>query len=110
MSGQPITLTHVQRDICAHAIVDKLAAKGCEVIAIAVSGQHVHVQVRADNQTVKRLVGIAKQYASHQLHRKLPGNIWGGGCHVTPIRSKDHQIRVFRYLQKHRAKAAIVSL
>lgn len=108
MRAAPVTLTRQQRETCARAIVDKLTEKGCDVIAVAVAGQHVHIQVRIQDHDIKRVIGLAKQLASHRVRDELPGTIWGARRHLDPIRSRDHQKRVYGYIQRHKREGAYV--
>ncbi len=108
MTSEPVTLTAKQREVCASAIVDRLSEKDCEVIAIAVGGKHVHIQVRMEDRNVKRLIGLAKQHASHQLRHELPGTIWAARCRSEPVRTRDHQTSLFHYIRRHREDGAFV--
>lgn len=108
MRSRAVTLTRRQRETCAHAIVEKLTEKGCEVVAVAVTGQHVHLQIRLEDRDIKRVIGLAKQLASHRVRDELPGTIWGARCRIDPIRSKEHQQCVFRYIQRHEREGAFV--
>ena len=108
MRGTPVTLTLTQRKTCARAMIEKLTERGCEVIAIAVGGQHVHLQLRMEDHDVKRVVGSAKQLASHRVRDEIPGTIWASGCRADPIRSREHQTRVFEYIVRHRSEGAYV--
>lgn len=108
MRGDPVTLAPGERETCAHAIIEKLIEKDCEVIAIAVAGQHVHIQLRIEDRGVKRIIGLAKQDASHKLRDERPGSIWAAGCRTDPVRSREHQERLFRYIERHRNEGAFV--
>lgn len=108
MRTNPITLTLKQRKICGLAIVKKLTRKECKIIAIGVGAQHVHIQLRMEDRNVKRVIGAAKQYASHRLRNELPGTIWATYCQTEPVRSKEHQRRLFHYIRHHRKEGAFV--
>jgi len=108
MKNGPVTLTPKQRVTCGRAIIEKLREKGCEVIAAAVAARHAHIQARAEDGTVKQVVGFAKQAASHRLRNDWPGKIWAAGCRTSPIRDRAHQEKLFRYIVGHRDEAAFV--
>lgn len=58
---------------CKELILEKCAALGCNVKAIEVMPDHVHVFLETDTQTAPNsLVGQIKGYTSHELRLEFP--------------------------------------
>jgi len=108
MTRPPVTLTREQRRTCVLAMVEKLQEKGAEVLAIPVGARHVHVQARIENHTARKIIGLAKQTASHRIRDEIPGTIWAGRSRTEPITNKNHQQALFHYIVRHRREGAFV--
>lgn len=108
MRDDPVTLTPEQRKIVAIELIAQLHERDCEVIAIAVGGRHVHIQLRAEGHDLRKTIGLAKPYASHRLRDELPGTQWGGGCRADRVETREHQLRLFHYIRKHGREGAFV--
>lgn len=96
-----IILPEDVREVIAGAVAEKFAELGCVVSIVAVSATHVHALVGVGAHDAKRLMGWAKQFASHRVRERAPGKIWGQGCHVVRVRDEGHAQAIFSYIQAH---------
>jgi len=94
--------------IIAEAIVSKLANEHAEVRAICVAGQHAHMLVNVGPGDAKRLIGRAKQLASHRVRDSMPGTLWSQGCHVVRVRDEPHFRAINGYILAHAREGAFV--
>ncbi len=105
-SQKTVYLTIDQRAVAGESIVSKFDLMGFPVRVIAVGATHVHAAVRLANIDAKPIFGRAKQFASHQLRKELPGTIWGEGCHPVRIKSEEHYREVVVYILDHAKEGA----
>ncbi|CAA9396095.1 MAG: hypothetical protein AVDCRST_MAG64-1440 [uncultured Phycisphaerae bacterium] len=119
MKRDRVTLTPAQRAAACRVIVESLLYHKVEVLAVAVSAKHWHVLARfhelgsilTTDRTARRLMGIAKKNSARALSDAgmvKPGGVWAVRCRPLPVKSRAHQVKVFGYLRKHRAKGAVV--
>ncbi len=104
-----VTLATAERALLGRECVRQCQTGGIEVIALAVAGQHVHLQFQCDPQQVIATLGKLKRamwYARRQAGNE--SRLWGRGRKIVPIRSREHQERVFRYILAHRREGAWV--
>ena len=67
-------------------MLEKLQEMEVFVAALACGAMHTHVLIRAGAADAKRIVGHAKQSASHRVRDEIPGRLWGGSSHPERIR------------------------
>ena len=119
MKRERVKLTPEQRAVACRVIVESLLYHRVEVLAVAVSAKHWHVLARfhelgsilTTDRSARRLMGIAKKNSARALSDAgmvARGGVWALRCRPLPVKSRDHQVRVFGYLRKHRAKGAVV--
>ena len=102
MKHPPVRLDPQQRQVAGEALVAMLAHQGAETIALCVGAEHYHLLSRFLDADVRGRVGRAKKNASHILRSHgLPGTVWAKRCGVHPIRDRQHQVNVFRYILDH---------
>ena len=96
------------RPIIAEALGEKLIEIGSPPRILAVARVHVHALIRPGDRDARPLVGRAKQAASHAVRERLPGRIWGQGCHPARIRDGEHYASVVQYIAKHAEEGAVI--
>lgn len=105
----PVQLSNSWRAVLGPALRDALLERSVEVIALALSSTHGHLQIRLPRREVREAIGLAKKHAwfvarDHGWTTRL----WGKRCHYEPIRSRDHQVRAFHYICRHAEEGAWV--
>jgi hypothetical protein len=109
LKHEPVGLSPRWQPIVGTAVRDRLFELEIRVLAIAVAERHVHVQMRAPFGTAKRYAGFAKRHAWHVVRNDgWTGKLWAKGSKPVPIRTRNHQLRVFRYILRHRCQGAWV--
>ncbi len=109
MRKEPVYLSQEQRQVTAHAIVDKLRADSVEVLALAVDNHHYHLLARFGDRRPKHWIGRAKMHSSMILRgHGLLGTVWARGCRTLPVRDRSHQLNVFHYILAHARHGAAV--
>ncbi len=101
LSDRAIRLASSQIEAAGEAIVAKLGRMDVPLAALALDSVHLHVLMCAGNEDAVRLLGRAKQAASHALRAEIPGRIWGRSSHAVRIRSQAHGRQVKRYILDH---------
>ncbi len=108
LAERAIRLTPAQIETAGTAIASKLARMDVRLAALAIDAVHLHVLMHTGNTDAVRLLGRAKQAASHALRAEIPGRIWGRSSHVVRIRSQTHGKQVKRYILDHAEHGAWV--
>ncbi len=104
-----VRLTPAVRPTIAKAFAEKFRKECCLPVLVAVAETHIHALISVGKTDAKRIVGRAKQYASHQVRESMPGKIWGQGCHVVRVRDRSHFRVIIEYINEHeRAEGAFV--
>jgi hypothetical protein len=97
------------RPILGEALRDRLTTLGGRVLSLAVCGQHGHLQVQLDDGDARLPLGLAKKHAWFIARdHGWNGKLWAKRPKVIRIRSKPHQLRVYRYILAHEAEGAWV--
>ncbi len=128
MKREAVVLSGEARRVVVEAIVHALASvHRLDVLAVSVSATHMHVLARfpsaqkptfskrglRDNRTsavddpVRHLIGIAKKESSKALTRAglaVPGGTWARRGKIVPIKDREHQVNVYRYILEHASK------
>jgi REP element-mobilizing transposase RayT len=89
-----------------HSVLRKLIEHRVQVLAISVSGDHVHLLGRLPHETARKLVGLAKAHASHAIRDAIPGVVFAKKCKLKPIRDREHHVATFGYISDHREEGA----
>jgi len=105
-----VTIPVRWRPVVGRALLDRLADLSCLVVALAVGGQHVHLLAKMPSGEARPLTGAAKRHAWFELRRAAQWRtrLWGQRCKALAIRSREHQLRVYRYIVRHAEEGAWV--
>jgi REP element-mobilizing transposase RayT len=119
MRRQRVVLTPEQREFAVRAFVDALLERAVEVIAFCVGAKHCHgllrfrdpVKHRGQNRDANRLIGQAKGKSAREMSRAgiaPQGGIWAVKCRVRPVKDRNHQLNIAKYIPAHARKGAAV--
>lgn len=102
-----VTLTADERALLGTTSLAFLQ-EACETaLSIAVSGQHLHFQFRCHRSIVIATLGDLKRRLWYARREQGNGKrLWGKGRKIVPIRSREHQRRVFHYVAGHASQGA----
>lgn len=108
LKQDPVHLDHAEREVSGTALVEMLLLKqSIEVLALCVDGIHFHVLARFPDGEVRPRIGRAKKHATFSLRDAGgSGRVWETGCHVEPVKDRQHQMNVFNYICAHQQKGA----
>ncbi|QNN22940.1 hypothetical protein HED60_11905 [Planctomycetales bacterium ZRK34] len=104
-----------------HALVD---VHGLEMLALAVSEEHLHVLVRLpvvkkptalrrglrERDPARYFMGIAKERSAKKLAADglvAPGGVWAKRGKIVAIVDRAHQVHVYRYILRHVREGAV---
>lgn len=106
----PVVLTPEWRPVMGTAIRDKLQDLGAFVLCLAQGGQHLHALAKLPPGTDARIwMGLAKKHSWFEARdRGWKGKLWGKRGKELPVRTRSHQVNVYRYILKHAAQGAWV--
>jgi len=105
----PVILAPIWRPRIGLWFHEKLIELGAELIAISVSGQHIHCQVRMPVTSPRKWTGLAKKHVWHAATETgWTGKLWAVRSKATPILDKKHQENVFHYILRHKTEGAWV--
>lgn len=105
----PVIIPPVWRPVIGAALRDRFRELGAELIAISVSGSHVHVQGRLPDSSPRTWTGLAKLHAWHVARdRGWVGRLWAKRSRAEPIADRRHQVNIFHYIVRHRTAGAWV--
>jgi REP element-mobilizing transposase RayT len=104
-----VSLDWSQREAVGKALKSKLDELGVILIAIAASGQHVHLLLKARPKEVRNQVGKAKMHTWFELRKGgWKRKLWGRRGKFLRVRDRAHQLNVFRYILRHAEQGAWV--
>jgi hypothetical protein len=102
----------VQRDLrptLGQALREKLEKQGALVVCMSVSGQHVHILVKMLPGLERQWLGAAKRHAWFVLNDLgWTTKLWAKRGKALPIRDRQHQLNVYRYIMRHAQQGAWV--
>jgi hypothetical protein len=126
----PAKLTQTQRQILCQSMIQRLLDDLCEPITLAIHENHFHLLARFKSMQMDQrhqhnnsiihdgrdpapryYLGRARQAGTHALTQhdlKPQGPIWGKRPSCKPIQSRDHQLKVARYIKEHVKQSAAV--
>jgi hypothetical protein len=106
----PVRIPPKWRAKIGTAIVEKLVAKGAFVLCAAVSAQHTHVLAKLPPRKRARLaIGLAKKNATFEAKSAgWTGRLWAHRGKALPVRTRTHQLAVYRYILAHAKQGAWV--
>ena len=86
-----------------------LHERGIELLAIAVGGQHLHLQFKqVPEAVIETLGGIKRKLWYERRDGGNVGRLWGRGRKIVAIRDRRHQENVLNYILGHREEGAWV--
>jgi REP element-mobilizing transposase RayT len=106
MHKNPVRLSPALRERVGRALVERLHELNVQVIAVSVSEDHVHMLAHLPVATTRKVVGLAKSRASFRVRDVIPRTLWGRRCKAKPIRDREHHVKTFNYILKHKRKGA----
>ncbi len=106
ITGKPVSFPTDIRPVLAEALASKWLAMRVPARIVGVGSRHAHALIRVGPEDAKPIAGRAKQAASHRVRDRLPGTIWGQGCHPVRVRDQDHYRAVVEYIEDHRGEGA----
>jgi hypothetical protein len=102
-----VQLATAERKLLGVECVRQFQLREIEAIALAVAGQHVHLQFKCDSNLVIATLGELKRAMWYARSQAGDGSrLWGRGRKIVPIESREHQERVFGYILDHRKEGA----
>jgi hypothetical protein len=106
----PVVLQPEWRGIIGSAVRDKLQLLGAQVLCVSMGSTHVHILARMPTGPVPRAwVGQAKKHSNFIAKEKgWTGKLWAVRGKVLPIKDRQHQLNVFRYILAHMDEGAWV--
>lgn len=104
----PVRLTVPQRSKALDRLIASLQSQDVELLALAVSADHVHGLGRFPDDQARAIIGNAKRSSSHALRAEIPGTLWAKKCALKPIRSASQQRATFDYIVKHADQGASI--
>ena len=101
------SMDRTDRETIGKATILFLKSIGVEVIAIAISGRHLHLQMQCPPIAVTPTLGRLKRHLWYTWRDSgHSSRLWGGGRKVIPIVTRDHQVATFQYILRHRDEGA----
>jgi len=99
-SGDPVSIRPHLRQAVAKAFLARLNQEGYLVLAIAVSGQHVHALVLLPDHRalIRQIIGRCKRHACEAVKRELTGRLWAASGEFKQVRDRSHQLNVYKYI------------
>ncbi|MCC7147313.1 MAG: hypothetical protein IT443_12775 [Phycisphaeraceae bacterium] len=136
MKREVVVLDQKGQEVICRALVQKLETLVVKVRITAVSKTHAHLLVcfvdrfrnantspgmampglrkqgEGEFDWIRRVVGVAKKHASHELRRSglraARGGIWGVRGRIVAITSPGHGKSVVAYIKRHAQEGAVV--
>lgn len=129
LKRESVVLPRDVRPIVLAEMRSSFKRNGVEVIALSMSGMHVHVLGRfpmkrrtptfderglrtsAIDDPVRHLMGLAKQWSAKRLIRDRhceSGPIWARRGKIVRISDRRHQVKAFKYILDHVNEGATV--
>ncbi|MEM6506342.1 MAG: hypothetical protein AAGC44_09070 [Planctomycetota bacterium] len=98
------------REAVGRGFVQVLIGRGHRVLAVSVSGMHLHAlaELPGDRPGVKAEIGYAKKGGSRAISKQLPGRVWARDCGLKLIRDEAHHLNTFSYVERHVEEGAFV--
>jgi len=109
MRKSPIYLDESAQKVAGAAMVENLLGDGIELLVLALDDHHFHLLAKVTDRNPRHWIGRAKMHSSRLLSEQgLTGKVWAVRCRALPIEHREHQLRTYRYILKHREQGAWV--
>ncbi len=107
MKQAAVHLNAGQCELAGKALIEMLLDQRIEVIVLAIDAVHFHLLGRFPSAKVRPRVARAKKHATFVLRDEGHiGKLWAETGKVTPIADREHQLKVFSYIERHKQKNA----
>ena len=104
-----VTLPQSEREPLGLVAAKHLQETGVEVIALALGGRHLHVQMRCRKAFVINILGGIKRKLWYERRDRGNGSrLWGVGRKIVPIETIGHQRSTLKYIVNHLDEGAWV--
>jgi hypothetical protein len=105
-----VLLTARWRPVIGGAVRDRLCDLGAFVLCLSVSTQHMHLLAKlAEEAEPRDLMGLAKKHVSFEAKSHgWQGKLWARRGRELRVRSRAHQLNVYRYILEHAKEGAWV--
>lgn len=99
-SGPPVIIPISLRRNAGLAFLARLRKLGYRVLAISVSGAHLHALVELPDHrpAIRSIIGRCKRDATEAMRPKLSGKVWSQGGEFKRVRDKEHQENAYGYI------------
>lgn len=104
MHKDPVLLAPALRQRTLEALLAKAEQIELLVVCAAVSATHVHLLAKLSPNDIENSVARLKRHSSHAIRDAIPGQVWAARREAKPIRDREHQLNVFRYILEHSEK------
>src|SRR5437879_5974509 len=109
LKQEPVILPWPLREVVGLAIRQRLTGLGAVFVCISVGGQHIHLLAKMPYGQARHWMGLAKRHVWFELRdRGWTGKLWGKRGKELPVRGREHQLNVYRYILDHRKEGAWV--
>ena len=109
LKQKPVAWTPTWQEILGRALVARLQELGAFVLCAAVSRQHAHLLAKLRRRKARNWSGLAKKHAWFEARDQgWVGKLWGKRGKQLPIRDRQHQLNVYRYILNHAREGAWV--
>jgi hypothetical protein len=103
----PVTWAPEWRPVVGEALVVRFQELGAFVLCASVSRQHVHVLAKMPWNEAGAWSGLAKKHSWYVARdRGWAGKMWGKRGKQTPVKDRQHQLNVYRYILAHEREGA----
>jgi len=105
-SAKPVLFAPALRSRLGDALKRKLKKLEVQALIVSVGPTHAHLLVCLpdDDQQAKRVSDQLKQASSHAVRDAMPGRVWAAGGKPIRVKSRAHQVAVYKYILDHAQK------
>lgn len=97
------------RSVVGSALVERLFEIEAFVLRAAISGKHLLLLTKLPFGKAREWSGIAKRHAWFMLlEYGWKGKLWGKRGKEVPVKSREHQLRMYHYIGEHEQQGAWV--
>lgn len=97
------------RPVIGLAVVERLQQLGAFPLCAAVAKKHLDLLVKTPRNRTRAWCGLAKKHAWFVARdRGWSGKMWGKRGKYLPVKDREHQLNVYRYILRHARQGAWV--
>jgi hypothetical protein len=111
MLRDPVVLSVPARRVALDTIVAALDYHQIETVVAAATAQHFHLLARFLDNNPRKWAGIAKKESARALSTAglaAEGGVWAVRSHCDPIKDRDHQLAVAKYIADHELEGGVI--